>query len=386
MSFPLTEEQRLIRDTVIKFAKDKVAPLAEHLDKTGEFPYECTAMMKEMGLMGLTIPEEYGGQHAGDVAVCLAMEELSKVCLSTAGTLATHFLATEPMLIAGSEEQKKRYLPDMASGAKLAAFGLTEPSAGSDVSGVRTNAVKDGDSYILNGSKCFISNGGEADIYTIFAKSTNAEGKSGLSAFIVEKGTPGFEFGKKEDKMGMRGSATRELIFTDCRIPAANLMGQETKAFKVVMQTLDHTRYIVGSQAIGVARGAFDAAVSYAKQRVQFGKPIISNQAIQFMLAEMATDIYSARLTVYEVARERENGEKNYSAKSAMSKLLSSEMVGRVVDQALQIHGGYGYMKDYAIERYYRDARILRIYEGTSEIQKMVIAAEILNGRGEVWW
>jgi butyryl-CoA dehydrogenase len=335
--------------------------------------------MADLGLFGLIIPEKYGGSEMDNVTACIVAEELCRGCFGTAAVLVTHFLALTPILLAASDDQKKKYLPPCAKGEKLAAFGLTEPEAGSDVASMITTATLDGDAYILNGMKHFISNAGEAETYVVFAKTDKTKGYHGISAFIVEKDTAGFEFGKKDDKMGMRGCPNRELIFTDCRIPKANLVGDLGTGFKIAMMTLDETRTMVAAEALGIAQACLDSAVEYAKKRVQFGQPLIKFQVIQFYLADMATDVEAARLLVYHAAQMVDEKTSRYTKESAMAKLFASEILDRVVDKALQIHGGYGYMKEFPIERHYRDARLLRIVEGTSEVQKMVIGNELMK-------
>jgi len=379
MALNWTEDQKILRSTVQKFAIEKLAPKAAEIDKEAAFPYENVKLMADLGLFGLTTPEKYGGSDMGNVTACIAIEELCKGCFGTAAVLATHFLALTPILLAASEEQKTKNLPPCARGEKLAAFGLTEPEAGSDVASMTTTAAHDGDAYILNGMKHFISNAGEAETYVVFAKTDKTKGYRGISAFIVEKGTAGFELGKKDDKMGMRGCPNRELVFTDCRIPKANLVGDLGAGFKIAMMTLDETRTVIAAEALGIAQACLDSAVDYAKKRVQFGQPLIKFQVIQFYLADMATEVEAARLLVYHAAQMVDEKTSRYTKESAMAKLFASEILDRVVDKALQIHGGYGYMKEFPIERHYRDARLLRIVEGTSEVQKMVISNELMK-------
>ncbi len=378
MDFELTEEQIMIRDLCRQIAEEKMKPVREKYDESNEFPWELVKVFAESDLFGILVPEEYGGMggHIMDLVVCV--EELCKVDSGTALALFATGLGMDPILICGSEEQKQKYLPRIAQGT-LAAFGLTEAGAGSDAGGIQTTAVKDGDEYILNGTKQWITNGGEADIYTVIAMTNKAKGARGASAFIVEKGTPGFEFGKKEDKMGIRGSATRELIFTDCRIPAENLIAKEGMGFIVAMKTLDMSRPGVAAQALGVAAGALDEAVRYSRERHQFGKPISSNQGIQFMLADMATQVEAARALVYRVARYIDSGAKNISKFSAMVKLFASDVAMKVTTDAVQILGGYGYMKEYPVEKMMRDAKITQIYEGTNQIQREVIGLSLIK-------
>lgn len=379
MDYFLTEEQEMIRDLARRIAEEKIAPVALELDESGEFPWDLMKVIAESDLFGVYIPEEYGGLGGGVFEECLVVEELSRACSGVAVSYAASGLGCFPILMFGNEEQKSRYMPDIASGKKLAAFGLTEANAGSDASAMETTAVLDGDHYVLNGTKQWITNGGEADIYTVFAMTDKKKGARGASAFIVEKGTPGFTFGKKENKMGIRASATRELIFQDCRIPKENLLGKEGMGFIIAMKTLDITRPGIGAQAVGIAQGAFDAALNYARERRQFGQPISSFQAIQHMLADMATQIEAARALVYATARMIDAGCKDYSKESAMAKVFASDVAMRVTTDAVQIFGGYGYMKEYPVEKMMRDAKITQIYEGTNQIQRNVIALELIR-------
>ncbi len=379
MSFNWTEDQRILRSTIQKLTLERLAPKAAEIDAESAFPRESVQFMADLGLFGLIVPEKYGGSEMGNVTACMVIEELCKGCFSTGAVLATHFLALTPILLMAHEEQKNKYIPPLARGEKIAAFGLTEPEAGSDVASMTTTATLNGDAYILNGMKHFISNAGEAETYVVFAKTDKTKGYRGISTFLVEKGTPGFEFGKKDEKMGMRGCPNRELIFTDCRIPKTNLMGELGEGFKIAMMTLDETRTVVAAEALGLAQACLDAALDYAKKRVQFGQPLIRFQAIQFYLADMATEVEAARLLVYHVAKMVDEKTSRYTKESAMAKLFASEVLNQVADKALQIHGGYGYMKEFPIERYYRDARLLRIIEGTSEVQKMVISNELMR-------
>jgi butyryl-CoA dehydrogenase len=337
--------------------------------------------LAELGLAGIIFPEEYGGAEADYLSYAIAMEELSRVCASTGVTLAAHIsLACNPLFKFGTEEQKQKYLVPLAEGSKLGAFGLTETGAGSDAGGTRTTAVLDGDEWILNGSKIFISNGKYAETYVVFARTDKqAKKHHGISVFIVEKGTPGFSFGKKEEKMGIRSSPTYELVFENCRIPKENLLGEKGQGFKVAMQTLDGGRIGVAAQALGIAQGAFDAAVAYAKERKQFDQPIAGFQAVQFMLADMATEIESARLLVYQAAYRASAG-LSYAKESAMAKLFASEVAMNVTTKSVQIHGGYGYTREFPVERMMRDAKITEIYEGTSEIQRIVIGTAVTRG------
>jgi len=379
MNYFLTEEQKMIVETSRELALSKIKPVRQKYDEEGIFPWDIVKEMAAADLMGLYIPEAYGGMGGGVFALVLAVEELSKVCGGISLAMAATALGTFPILLFGSEEQKQKYLPDIASGKKLAAFGLTEASAGSDAGNMLTTAVKDGDHYILNGTKQWITNGGEAETYSIIAMTNKAKGTRGATAFIVEKGTPGFTFGKKEDKMGIRASATRELVFTNCRVPAANILGKEGMGFIVAVNTLNNSRPGVGAQALGIAAGALDEAVAYARQRVQFGQPISSIQAVQHMLANMATDVEAARALIYQTAKTIDAGEKSFAKISAMSKLFASEVAMRVTTDAVQVMGGYGYMREYPVEKMMRDAKITQIYEGTSQIQRNEIALQLVK-------
>ena len=336
-------------------------------------------VLAQSDMFGIFIPEEYGGLGMGALELCIAVEELSRACLGVSTSYAANALGTYPILLFGTEEQKKRYLPDIAQGKKLVAFGLTEANAGSDAAGIQTTATKDGDYYVLNGTKQWITNAGEADIYTVIAITDRSRGARGASAFIVEKGTEGFSFGKKEKKMGIRASVTRELIFEDCRIPRENLLGREGMGFIVAMKTLDQSRIGVGAQGVGVAQGAFEEAVKFARQRVQFGKPVISFQAVQHMLADMATEIEAARALVYSVARYIDSGAKDITKVSAMAKTFATDVAMRVTTNAVQVMGGSGYMREYPVEKMMRDAKILQIYEGTNQIQRNVIGQAIIK-------
>lgn len=379
MDFGFTETQLMIKRTAREVAEKEFAPRAAEIDEKAEFPWENIRVLKELGFLGLILPEKYGGGGADHVSFCAVTEEIARVCLTTATTLDAHFLGIYPLLIAGHEEQKAKYLPRLATGEMLAAFGLTEPEAGSDVAALRTTARLEGDYWTLNGTKRFCTNGGPASFYTIFAKTDPTAGHRGVSTFIVEKGTPGFTIGRLENKLGIRGSATAELIFDNCRLPQDNLLGAPGTGFRTAMTTLDYTRLDIGAQAVGVAQGALDAAIRYAKERTTFGRPIAEHQGIAFMLADMATELDAARLLVYRSAAMIDQGAARWTLESAMAKLFAGEMAHRVVHKALQIHGGYGYIKEYPVERFYRDQRITEIYEGTSEIQRMVIARELLR-------
>jgi len=379
MDYFLSEEQLMIRDLARQVAEEKIVPVRAELDETGKFPWDIMKVLAQSDLFGLFIPEEYGGLGKGCFELCLAVEELSRACLGVSTTYAANALGTYPILLFGSNDQKKKYLPDIAAGKRLVAFGLTEANAGSDAGGTQTTAKLDGNEYIINGTKQWITNGGEAEIYTIIAITDRSKGARGASAFVVEKGTPGFTFGKKENKMGIRASATTELIFDNCRIPKENLIGKDGAGFLVAMKTLDSSRTGVGSQGVGVAQGAYEEAVKYAKKRVQFGHPIISFQAIQHMLADMATSIEAARALVYSVARFIDSGAKDVSKESAMSKVFATDVAMRVTTDALQVTGGTGYMKEYPLEKMMRDAKILQIYEGTNQIQRNVIGQAIIK-------
>jgi butyryl-CoA dehydrogenase len=379
MNFELNEEQSLIRETVRDFADNEIAPSAAERDEEERFDRELMFdKLGELGLTGIVFPEEYGGAGADYISYAIAIEELSRVCASTGVTFACHLsLCATPIFMFGSEEQKQQFLLPLVEGSKLGAFGLTEPSAGSDAGGTKTNAVLDGDEWLINGSKIFITNGEEAETYIIFAR-TDKEAKKhhGISAFIVEKGSPGFSFGKKEKKMGIRSSPTYELVFENCRIPKANLLGEEGQGFEIAMKTLDRGRIGVAAQALGIAQGAFNAAVEYAKERKQFNTPIAAFQGVQFQLADMKTQIEAARLVVYNAAYRVSVG-LSFSTESAMAKLFASETAMKVTTQAVQVHGGYGYSREFPVERMMRDAKITELYEGTSEIQRLVIGAAI---------
>lgn len=379
MDYFLTEDQKMIKDLAREIAEKHVLPVRAELDRTGEFPWDIMKILAQADMFRIFIPEQYGGLGTGSLELCLVVEELSRVCLGVSTTYAANALGTYPILLFGTEEQKQRYLPDIADGKRLVAFALTEPNAGSDAGGIQTTATKDGDYYILNGRKQWITNGGEAEIYTVIALTDKSKGPRGASAFIVEKGTPGFSFGKKEDKMGIRASVTRELIFEDCRIPKENLLGREGMGFIVAMKTLDQSRVGVGAQGVGVAQGAFEEAAKFAKQRIQFGQPVISFQAVQHMLADMAIQIEAARALVYSVARYIDSGAKDITKASAIAKTFATDVAMKVTVDAVQVMGGAGYMKDYPVEKMMRDAKILQIYEGTNQIQRNVIGQAIIK-------
>ncbi len=379
MNFELTEEQNLIREMVRNFAETEVAPSAQERDEEERFDRALMFdKLAELGLTGIVFPEEYGGAGADYISYAIAVEELSRVCASTGVTLSAHLsLAANPIYLFGTEEQKQKFLTPLALGEKIGAFGLTEPSAGSDAGGTKTTAVRDGDEWIINGTKIFITNGGEAETYVILARTDKAAKKHhGISAFIVEKGTPGFSFGKKEQKMGIRSSPTMELVYENCRIPAENLLGEEGSGFKVAMKTLDGGRIGIASQALGIAQGALDEAVKYAKERKQFDTPIAKFQGVQFQLADMATQTSAARFLVDNAAYRASAG-LSYSLESAMAKLMASETAMKVATQAVQILGGYGYTREFPVERMMRDAKITEIYEGTSEVQRIVIGSSL---------
>ncbi len=379
MDYFLTEDQLMIKEMTRQIAEEKVVPVREELDDKEEFPWEIMKVLAQSDLFGLFIPEEYGGLGKGCLELCIAVEELSRACLGVSTTYAANALGTSPILLFGSEEQKKKYLPDIAAGKRLVAFGLTEANAGSDAAGIQTTAKLDGNEYVLNGTKQWITNGGEAEVYTIIAMTDKSKGARGAAAFIVEKGTPGFNFGKKEKKMGIRASATRELIFDNCRIPKDNIIGREGIGFIITMKTLDNARTGVGAQGVGVAQGAFEEAVKFARKRVQFGQPVISFQAVQHMLADMATEIEAARALVYSVARYIDSGAKDVTKESAMAKVFATDMAMRVTTNAVQVMGGSGYMREYPVEKMMRDAKILQIYEGTNQIQRNVIGLSLIK-------
>lgn len=380
MEYFLSDEQQMIKELAAKIADEKIRPVALKYDEEGIFPHDIVKILADSDLFGVYIPEEYGGLGGGILEMALVVEELSRACGGISLAFAGTGLGTFPIILFGNDKQKEKYLPDIAAGKKLAAFGLTEANAGSDAAGIQTTAVKAGDKYILNGTKQWITNGGEADVYTIIACTDRSKGARGFSAFIVDKNTPGFSFGKKENKMGIRASVTRELIFDDCEIPAENLLSREGMGFMVAMKTLDRTRPGVAAQALGIAQGAFDEALKYSRERVQFGQAISSFQAIQHMLADMATQIEAARCLVYQTCRHIDSGAKNISKESAMAKVFASDVAMKVTTDAVQIMGGYGYMKEYPVEKMMRDAKITQIYEGTNQIQRNVIALELIKG------
>jgi len=379
MDFTLSEDQKMLRSMVRDFAENEIEPIAALTDEESRFPEEVIRKAAGIGLMSAGFPEEYGGSGGGALEQIIIFEELARVCASTSVILiVTSELAGYPIYKYGSEEQRLRFLAPLARGEKLGAFGLTEENAGSDVASMMTTAVRKEDGYVLNGNKLFISNGAEADIVIVFATLDKTLGYKGITAFIVEKGTPGYSVGKHERKLGIRGSSTTELIFEDCIIPEGNRLGDEGKGFRIALETIDGSRLGIAAQAIGIAQGAFDKALAYAKERQQFGKPIAEYQAIQWMLADMATQIDAARLLTYRAACLKDNGF-SYIKEAAMAKVYAAEAAMFVTTKAIQIHGGYGYVKDYPLERYFRDARITEIYEGTSEMQRMTIARQLLR-------
>ncbi|HET90584.1 MAG TPA: acyl-CoA dehydrogenase [Chloroflexi bacterium] len=379
MDFEFTEEHRMIRRMVREFAEREIAPRAEEIDATDQFPDDLFRRMGELGIIGLPFPEKYNGSGGDYVSLVIALEEIARVSGSMAITLdAQTSLYCEPIYLFGSEEQKQTYLAPAACGEKIGAFGLTEPQAGSDAGATRTRAVRDGDEWVINGQKIFITNGSIADFVVITAKTDPDAGTRGISAFIVERGTPGFEPGRDEKKMGLKGSVTSELFFENCRIPAENLLGQENEGFKQFLTTLDAGRVAIAAMAVGLAQGAFDKAVAYAQEREQFGRPIARFQAIQWMIADMATEIEAARLLVNRAAWLRQKGER-FTKEAAMAKLFATDMSERVCYQAIQIHGGYGYVREYEVERMYRDQRLCSIGEGTNQIQRLVIARQFLG-------
>ena len=375
----LNEEQLSLQKVIRDFAKQEIAPNAARYDEAEEFPWDNLHKMAELGLLGMPVAEEYGGSGTDTLSYIVAIEEISKACASTGAIMAVHTsTGIMPIALYGSEEQKKKYIPDLATGKKIGAFALTEPGAGSDAAQVQTTAVLDGDEYVLNGSKCFITNGGEAEIYTILASTDKSKGTKGITAFIVEKGTPGFTFGKKEHKLGIRASTTRELILQDCRIPKENMLGKEGDGFKNAMTVISGARIGISAQAVGIAQAAYEAALEYSKVRVQFGKPIAKQQVISFMLADMAIQIEAARQLVYHAAQMKDAG-KPFDKEAAMAKTYSSDTAVQIALDAIQILGGYGYTRDYPVERYLRDAKITQIYEGTNQIQRLVISRALLG-------
>ena len=384
MDFTLDKKHEMARQLFADFAEKEVKPLAQETDELEQFPEETVKKMLKLGFLGFPIPKEYGGQGCDTLTYVLCVEELSKVCGTTGVIVSAHTsLCCDPILTYGTEEQKQKYLVPLAKGEKLGAFALTEPGAGTDAQGAQTKAVEDGDSWVLNGSKCFITNGKYADIYIVFAVTDVLEDAKGrknkrFSAFIVEKGTPGFSFGTKEKKMGIRGSATYELIFEDCRIPKENLLGTRGKGFGMAMHTLDGGRIGIATQALGIGEGALEATINFVKERKQFGRPIGAFQNTQFQLADMATRMEAAKMLVYKAAMAKQT-QKVYSVEAAQAKLFAAEAAMAVTTKAVQLHGGYGYTREYDVERMMRDAKITEIYEGTSEVQRMVISGALLK-------
>ena len=383
MDFTLSKEHEMARTLFKEFAEKEVKPLAQEVDETEVFPRGTVEKMAKYGFLGIPVPKEYGGQGCDPLTYAMCVEELSKVCGTTGVIVSAHTsLCIDPIMTYGTEEQKQKYVVPLAKGEKLGAFGLTEPGAGTDAQGQQTKAVLDGDEWVLNGSKCFITNGKEADVYIVIAVTGKIEKRGRMqkeiSAFIVEKGTPGFSFGTKENKMGIRGSSTYELIFTDCRIPKENLLGQKGKGFAIAMHTLDGGRIGIAAQALGIAQGAIDETVKYVKERKQFGRPLAKFQNTQFQLADLQTRVDAARLLVYRAAMAKDT-KKRFSSEAAMAKLFAAETAMAVTTKCVQLYGGYGYTRDYPVERMMRDAKITEIYEGTSEVQKMVISGAMLK-------
>ena len=386
MDYFLTEEQKLLQEIAYEIVRERIRPVRAELDEKEEFPWEIMKDLAQADLFGIWIPEAYGGLGMGILENCLVVEQLARGCIGIATTFAASGLGAYPIILFGSEELKRKYLPPIARGEKLAAFALTEPGAGSDVSAIRTRAVRVGDEYILNGTKQWITNGGEADIYSVFAITDPTKGPRGASCFVVEKGDPGFSFGKKEQKLGIRASATRELIFNDCRIPKERLIGREGMGFIVAMKTFDKSRPGIGALGVGLAQEALDISVEYGRKRIQFGKPIISFQVIQHKLADMATKIEAARALIYSAARylDGKGDPPNASKIAAMCKIFASDVAVQVALEAVQILGGYGYMRDYPVEKLLRDSKILQIYEGTNEIQRNIIGQELNKEYGRI--
>jgi alkylation response protein AidB-like acyl-CoA dehydrogenase len=379
MAYPLNEEQRMIRTMVREFARETILPTSAERDLSGEFPAENLKKMGELGLLGMNAPVEYNGAGADTVSYCLALQEIAYACASTALIMSVHnSVACGPINLFGSDYLKDKYLKRLAAGEMLGSFALTEPGAGSDPVSQKSKAVRDGDSYVINGNKMFITTGKNSHLTVVTAYTDKDKKHRGISAFVVEKGTPGFSVGKEEKKMGLRASDTVELIFEDCRVPAENLLGREGDGFLIAMASLDGGRIGISSQSLGVAQACLDAAVSYAKERVQFKKAISQFQGLRWMIADMATQLEAARLLTFNAAAMRDRGE-NYSAAASMAKVFASEMANRVAYKALQIHGGYGYIQEYPVERYYRDARVFTLYEGTSEIQRTVVAKHVIG-------
>ena len=377
MEYFLTEQQEEVRKLTRTIAEEQVLPVRAELDEKEEFPREIMNILADAGLFGVYIPEEYGGLGGGLLDLCLVVEELSRVCSGIAVSYAASGLGTFTLLEYGNDEQRKKFLPDIASGRKMAAFGLTEADAGSDAGGIKTTATRTDKGYILNGTKQFITNGGDAEVYTVIALTDKSKGPRGASAFLVEKDAPGFTFGRKEKKLGIRASSTRELVFEDCFVPAENVIGREGMGFILTMKLLDRSRPGLGAQAMGLAQGALEAAIDYAKRRVQFGHPIYAQQAVQQMLAEMAMQVEAARALVYSTARMIDSGAKDFTRESAMCKVFASDVAMRVTTDAMQVFGGVGYMRDYPIEKMFRDAKITQIYEGANQVLRGEIASKL---------
>ena len=377
MEYFLTEQQKIIKGLARKIAEESILPVRAELDEKEEFPWTIMKDLADTDMFGVFVPEEYGGVGGGCLELCLVMEELSRVCSAVAVSYAASALGSLTLLEYGTEAQKQKYLRDIASGKRLAAFALTEATAGSDAGAIKTTANREKGNYVLNGTKQFITNGGEAEIYTVIALTSKERGARGASAFLVEKDTPGFSFGRKEKKLGIRASATRELVFEDCLVPEENIIGKEGMGFIMTMRLLDRSRPAIGAQAVGLAQGALEAAIDYARQRIQFGHPIISLQAVQHMLADMAIQVEAARSLVYAVARTIDSGAKNFTEESAMSKVFASDVAMKVTTDAVQIFGGVGYMRDYPIEKMMRDAKITQIYEGTNQVLRNEIALQL---------
>jgi butyryl-CoA dehydrogenase len=382
LEYFLTEPQKTIKNLARRIAEERILPVRAELDEKEQFPWDIMKDLANSDMFRVFVPEEYEGLGGGCLDLCLVVEELSRVCSGVAVSYAASGLGSFSVLEYGSEEQKRKYLPEIASGARLAAFALTEPTAGSDASAIRTTAEKTQGGYVLNGTKQFITNGGEAELYTVIALTDKTKGARGASAFLVEKDTPGFSFGKKEKKMGIRASATRELVFRNCTIPAENMIGREGLGFIMTMRILDRSRPGIAAQAVGIAQGALEAAVDYARQRIQFGHPIIAQPVVQNMLADMAIQVEAARALTYAAARMIDGGAKNFTEESAMSKVFASDMAMKVTTDAVQVFGGAGYMRDYPIEKMMRDAKITQIYEGTNEVLRSAIATELRKRRG----
>ncbi|OWZ84074.1 acyl-CoA dehydrogenase family protein [Natranaerobius trueperi] len=378
MKFQLTEEQQSVKNMVRQFGQEMLAPKAEEVDQNNEFPMESVKEMAKYGLMGIAYPEKYGGGGASSISEAIAFEEITYSCAATGSIITAHYLGFDAIYLAGNEEQKQKFLRPALEGDYLAAFCLTEPNAGTDVGALKTTAKLDGDEYVLNGVKHFITNGAYADVMTVLAKTDKDAGTKGMSMFIVDKNAPGLKIGSGDDKMGIRGARTHEVIFEDCRIPKENLLGKEGDGFRIAMQVIDRGRIGIASMGVGLSQAAFDASVEYTKEREAFNRPIAKFQGLQWMIAEISTDVEMARLATYRAAFTKDI-QKNISKEAAMAKLFAAEASNRVVHKAVQLHGGYGYMKEYPVERFYRDQRILEIFEGTSQVQKMVIAGHALK-------